>query len=136
MKEFRLHFDGSILDENRELLPSYSGVYLVYRGILNSDRKSLHCSEILYIGQAVDIRRRHQNHENRSLFLSKLNPNEVLFYSYAPVESEDLNRVEAALIYKQNPILNTNNKATFPYPATHIISDGQCALLNRDFTVE
>lgn len=135
MKEFNLNFDGSILDENREHLPSHSGIYLVYRGTLNSERTRLHCKEIIYIGQSTDIRRCNKNHESRSRFLERLEDNEVLFYSYAPINSDDLKRVEAALVYKQKPLLNDQLKDNFLYPPTHIISSGACALLEKDFIV-
>lgn len=136
MKEFSLDFDGSILDENSEYLPSYRGVYLVYRGNLILNGTKLKCSEIIYIGQAENIRNRLQNHEKKNLFFSRLENGESLFYSYAHVNASDLNRIEAALIYKHKPVLNEEYKNNFPYLKTHLISFGECALLNKDFTIE
>ena len=79
MKTYKLTFDGSWSDSIRDELPEYSGVYLVYRGTL--DRGHFLCSEIIYIGQAENIRERHKNHEKRDLFLAKRRANEVIFYS-------------------------------------------------------
>jgi len=134
MKTFNLHFDGSWSDSIREELPEYSGVYLVYRG--NLDRGSFLCREIIYIGQAENIRSRHKKHEKKELFLAKLCPGEVLFYSCAPVAKADLDRVENALVFEMHPKLNDKLTETFPYETTTVVSEGQCALLKKQFTVE
>ena len=134
MKTFNLHFDGSWSDSIREELPEYSGVYLVYRG--NLDRGSFLCREILYIGQAENIRSRHMKHEKREKFLAELRPGEVLFYSCAPVAKADLDRVENALVFEMHPKLNDKLTETFPYETTTVVSDGQCSLLKKHFSVE
>ena len=134
MKTFNLHFDGSWSDNIREELPEYSGVYLVYRG--NLDRGSFLCREILYIGQAENIRSRHTKHEKRDLFIAELRPSEVLFYSCAPVAKADLDRVENALVFEMHPKLNDKLTETFPYETTTVVTDGQCSLLKKLFTVE
>lgn len=136
MRTFKLHFEGSILDENRSSLPTYSGVYLVYCGTLSADRKQVSCRTIIYIGQAEDIRRRHSDHERRKDFLEQLLQGEVLFYSYAKVEPALLNRIENALIFHQQPPLNNSGKESYLYPDTEIDSDGQCALLDKQIIVE
>ena len=136
MKTYRLNFEGSILDNQRLNLPTYSGIYLVYRGYLAENRTKVHCNEIIYIGQAIDIKKRLLDHEKRSLFLHHLQENEVLFYSYAKVAEEDLDRVENALVFKNQPELNDKLKDAFLYPQTQIISTGQCALVPPDFTVD
>ena len=134
MKTYNLKFDGSLADDQRGFLPEYSGIYLVYRGL--RDQKGFLCREILYIGQAENIKARHENHEKHDMFIAELRPKEVIFYSYAPVEKSDLNRVENALVFEMHPKLNDKLTETFPYEKTTIISDGQCALLNKNFTVE
>lgn len=135
MRSFRLNFEGSLLDKDRKNLPTYPGIYLVYRGFLMKEINALHCTEIIYIGQAEDIRRRHSAHEKRSAFINTLQKNEVLFYSYAKADLADLDRIENALVYFHKPILNDNGKNTFLYPATEVISEGQCALLERDIII-
>lgn len=131
MKTFNLHFDGSILDENRMNLPTYSGIYLVYRGVLSADSTRLNCHDIVYIGQSDNIRRRIITHDKRTEFLQTLLAGEVLFYSYAKCDEESLNRIENALIFRMQPKLNEQGKESFLYPSTTVISDGQCALLNK-----
>lgn len=134
MKTYNLHFDGSWSDGIRDELPEYSGIYLVYRGTL--DRGQFLCREIIYIGQAENIRERHKNHEKRDQFLAKRRMNEVIFYSCAQVAIPELNRVENALVYETRPVLNDKLTESFPYPETIIESEGQCALLNKRFTLE
>lgn len=125
-----------MLDENRSSLPTYSGIYLVYRGVLTPDGKRLRCNDILYIGRADDIRRQLSIHSKRAEFLKRVEDGEVLFYSYAKADKDELARIENALIFEHKPILNDSGKDSFLYPSTEIISDGQCARLNRDIIID
>ena len=134
MKTYYLNFEGSWSDRIKHELPDYSGVYLVYRGVL--ERGIYTCHEILYIGQADNIRKRHANHEKLNAFLRELQPNEELFYSCAHVAKNDLDRVENVLVFDTQPRLNDKLKETFPYPMTMIVSEGQCALLHKRIIVE
>lgn len=136
MKTYYLHFEGSILDEYRSNLPTYAGIYLVYRGVLSSDRNMVICNEIIYIGKSDDIRRRLSSHNKRTEFIQKLETGEILFYSYAKAELADLDRIENALIYHTKPSLNDQSKDAFLYPSTEILSDGQCARLDRHIIIE
>lgn len=136
MKKYKLHFQGSISDEHRSLLPNICGVYLVYRGVWSEKDKLFYCHEIIYIGKADDIHQRHVSHERRSDFISACGSGEIVFYSYAVVPASDLDRVEAALIYHTQPTLNNYGKESFSYNPTHIVSDGACALLDSDIFIE
>ena len=136
MKEYNLHFQGSISDGQRSYLPNRCGVYLVYRGVWSAKDKLFYCHEIIYIGKADNIRQRHISHERRTDFLATCRAGEIVFYSYAEVPVSDVERVEAALIYHTQPILNDYGKDSFSYASTHILSDGACALLDSDIVVE
>lgn len=133
---YYLHFKGSLSDNSRAFLPTYSGVYLVYRGIWSEKDKLFYCHEIIYIGKADNIRQRHFSHERRNDFFAVCRPGEIIFYSYAEVSMNALDRVEAALIYHTKPVLNNNRKDEFPFEQTHVISDGACALLDSDIVAE
>ncbi len=133
---YNLQFQGSLSDDRRAFLPTYSGVYLVYRGIWSEKDKLFYCHEIIYIGKADNIRQRHVSHERRNDFLAACKPGEIIFYSYAKVSTNDLDRVESALIYHTKPVLNNNEKDDFSYEKTHVISDGACALLDSDIVAE
>ena len=133
---FNLHFGGSISDANRGDLPSYCGIYLVYRGVYNKEKNNFACRVIIYIGQADNINDRHKNHEKRAAFLAKCGKDEIIFYSYVKVDKYYLDRVENALVFKMCPSLNDKLTQTFPYDETTIVSDGACALLNKNFTLQ
>lgn len=136
IEEIKLHFQGSLSDEDRNRMPDYCGVYLVYRGIWSEKDKLFYCHEILYIGQANNINQRHISHERRGDFLSSCRAGEIVFYSYAKVPASHLNRVESALLYHTKPVLNDYGIDSYPYDPIHILSDGACALLDADIVVE
>lgn len=133
---FNLRFEGSISDYQRQSMPTYGGVYLVYRGIWSEKDRLFFCREIMYIGQAENIRNRHENHEYRQLFWSQCRPGEIVFYSFAEVPERARSIVEAALIYHTKPRLNTQGKDCYPFPSTHVLSSGACALLDPDIFVQ
>lgn len=136
MRTYNLKFEGSYLDQDRFFMPDYSGVYLVYRGVPTNDGNSLICKELMYIGQASDIRSRIENHDRREDFIQRAENGESVFYSCAKCNPTDLDRIENALIYRMQPPLNNNGILKFPYPDTQIVSTGECALLDKDFTIE
>lgn len=133
---YKLHFDGSIADSFRQQLPRYSGIYLVYRGRFNAKDNLFYCGEILYIGQAINIRERIVNHERRLDFSATLGKNEVIFYSYAPLDISALDIVEGALIYIMKPRLNHIGKDSYIHHPIRVMSDGACALLDTDFQIQ
>lgn len=63
MKEYKLNFEGYWRNINKGGLPSYSGIYFVYRCIYNAQSNSVELVDIIYIGQADNIHDRHNNHE-------------------------------------------------------------------------
>lgn len=132
---YNLHFEGSLSDTLKQRLPVYSGIYLVYRGKFDAKDKLFYCKEILYIGQAVNIRDRVANHERRNDFYAQLRKDESIFYSYAQVDSSILNKIENALIYTMKPCLNSMGKDSYQYSAIHVVSDGACALLASDIEI-
>ena len=88
---------------NTSSLPSLSGVYCVYRGKFDVSSDSVTLYELIYIGQAADIRQRHMNHESLAEWKRSLKPGEQLWYSYAEVALASLDRCEAALIFLNQP---------------------------------
>lgn len=133
---YKLHFDGSLADSYRQQLPQYSGIYLVYRGRFDAKENLFYCWEILYIGQATNIRERIVNHDRRSDFLASRGKDEVIFYSYAHLDASALNMVEGALIYVMKPRLNIIGRDSYAYQPIHVLSDGACALLDTDFKIQ
>ena len=93
--------------------------------------------EILYIGQADNLNKRHEKHEKEDEFLNECKGNEVLCYAVAEVKKENLNIVENALIFAQKPRLNDVYKDKFNYESSEFHLEGRCALMKySDFSIE
>ena len=121
--EFSIDIQGYYRDASRESFPNSPGVYFVYRGYLVPHLKTVTLKELLYIGESGDICTRLSNHERRNDFLSSLQPDEELFYSFAitsNLSDKNRQRVEAALIYELCPPLNTSSTESFGYGLTII----------------
>lgn len=128
MKQIVLNFEGYWRDCNKGGLPSFSGIYMVYRCQYDAQNDTVFLLEIIYIGQAENIHERHINHEKHELFKSKLQVGEELCYSCANVEN-DINLVENALVFVQKPMLNDQGKEHYNYGKAHIIANGACRCL-------
>lgn len=126
MKEYRLNFEGYWRDCNRNGLPSYDGIYIVYKCIYNEQTDTVTLLDIIYIGQAENIHDRHIKHEKYSNFLSQLTEGQELCYACAPVET-DTDLIENALIFAQKPVLNIEGRSAYNHPKAHIQLSGQCA---------
>lgn len=125
MKNYILNFDGYWRECNKRDLPTYSGIYLVYRSRYNPQNDTVSLVEIIYIGQTDNIHDRLINHEKKELFLSQLREHEELCYSCAEVV-EDIDLVENALIFAQKPILNDLGKDNYNYSRAHFLLNGSC----------
>ena len=136
MKLYNILFNGYIRDENKEYLPSFGGIYMVYRCVLNRETKRISLKELIYIGRAVNINNRISNHERRDDFLSSLSEGEELCYSYSSVAPIDIDIIENALIYMQKPRLNDELKNEFNYSEAEFHIEGRCGLLEKtDFEI-
>jgi excinuclease UvrABC nuclease subunit len=137
MEEYNLSFKGYWRDDRRSELPDFSGIYLVYKCVYNHEAKTVKLLDLMYIGQAENIRNRNEEHEKRGVFLQECKDNETLCYSAAEVERDNLNIVENALIFAQQPKLNKNYKDKFNYdmPAEFHL-EGKCRFMKHlDFTI-
>jgi len=134
---YELVFDGYWREPNKNGIPSKSGIYCVYECTHNVTEQTVTLHQLLYIGQSVDANREVATHKKLEDWKKHVRDGKQLCYSFSPVPSEDLSRIEAALIFKHKPIENTNYKENFPFDRTTIISSGGgAALLNTHFTVE
>lgn len=130
MKEIQLNFEGYWRECNKGGLPSYSGIYLVYRCVYNDKVNRVTLMDIIYIGKSDNIHDRHIKHEKLPLFEAQLQAGEQLCYSCAKVDMQDLEWVENALIFAQKPILNDKGKEHYDAMPAHIQLDGCCACMN------
>lgn len=136
MKKYNLTFKGYWRDCNRLSLPEISGIYLVYKCVYNEAMNAVRLLELMYIGQALDIRDCNKEHEKRNEFLKKCKKGETLCYSVAEVEKESLNIVENALIFAQQPKLNDACQTKFNYEPAEFHLEGKCKFMEHlDFTI-
>ena len=104
----------------------------------NTTSRMLEQLNLIYIGESENIYDRHKDnkHEHYKDFCKALSAGETLCYSYALVSDDgDRMQCEAALIYKMQPPINTQNKDGFLYEKTHIITSGCNSGLSKDFIV-
>lgn len=136
MNEYKLNFEGYWRECNKGGLPSYTGVYVVYRAVYNEVTNRVVLNDIIYIGQADNIHDRHQHHEKYDAFCKSLKAGEELCYSCAKVDGRSLDVVENALIFAQKPEINTSGKESFLHQPSHLMLDGQCACMKyTDFNI-
>ena len=120
-------------------LPSEAGIYCIYRAEL-CDKKSVNLFELLYIGEAEDIKRRFSHHEHRDDWDKRLYLGEFLVYSFTPIDEEyNRKRAEAAMIYahkrKYHRLINTSGTDSFNYGCLTIRTEGSNGLLYKQFTI-
>lgn len=125
MKDYILNFDGYWRECNKNGLPTYPGIYLVYRSRYNPQNDTVSLVEIIYIGKTDNIHDRLIKHEKYDLFVSQLREHEELCYSCAGVV-EDIELVENALIFVQKPVLNDQGKDSYNYSRAHFVLEGSC----------
>jgi hypothetical protein len=132
-----LDFDGYWREEiKNEIDLTSSGIYCVYRGIHDSFDNTVSLKELIYIGESQNVKERIQNHEKIEDWKELLEPEEVIFYSCAPIDSASRIRVEAAMIYEHKPIVNDEYKSNFPFPPTKIVTKNKNGFLFENFIVE
>lgn len=136
IKSYSLIFNGYWREIDKSAVPSKSGIYLVYRCVYNKQSNTVGLKEIIYIGQAENVKERLDNHDRLPDFNAQLQRGEELCYSVADVSKNDLDVVENALIFAQKPILNNQLKDSFNHGAVTVKVDGRCACMKyTDFKI-
>lgn len=134
-KTYNQVFDGYWRYVNRGNMPEKSGIYCVYAGTYNQDAKTVSLNRLLYIGQASNIHDRLQDHECYPKWNAKLKNNEIIIFSCTLLGESDLDRFEAAMIYKHKPPVNDLCVNYFRHDTTNVNLSGKIALLVPKFTV-
>lgn len=135
IKTYQQEFKGYWRYKNRGGVPKTSGVYGVYKGTYNSSNDKVSLERLLYIGQAKNMNERLENHEKLSAWKKYLKSGEEIIFSCTELETSDLDRFEAAMIYEHKPPVNEEYVNNFPYDSTTIYTLGMNALLKERFTV-
>jgi len=134
-KTFDIEFNGYWIEVDKGGVPKKSGVYCVYECRYNEKEERISIKKLLYIGEAEEVNDRISNHEKLKEWNKYVENGNTLCYSFSPVDTSDRERVEAALIYKHKPLVNTEYKDSFPYDTTHIKTEGKNKFLEKSFTV-
>lgn len=134
-QHYRLNFEGYWRESKIQSIPDYSGIYCVYASTFNQKANSVSLRKLLYIGESEKVATRIKNHEKWSAWRKQLQYGEQICFSYAPIITGRV-RVEAAMIYKHKPPVNTEYVNQFPFDRTTISTAGANALLASYFTVE
>ena len=136
IRAYSLKFNGYWREDNKNGVPSKTGIYLVYRCVYDKTSNTVGLKDIIYIGQAENAHDCIANHDRLDDFKKQLQQGEELCYSFAEVLPSDLDIVENALIFAQKPILNDKLKYTFNYGAVTVKVDGHCACMKyTDFKI-
>jgi len=134
-KTIGITFEGYWRDEHEESLPSLSGLYCVYKCLDHASTQEVLLEDLIYIGHSADVRDAVARHELRSKWTESLRGAEELCYSYGHLAGEDLERCQAAMVFRHRPSCNFQYLDSFPFPDTTLSLDGRIALLHHHFTV-
>jgi len=139
VKTYNLDFAGYWRDKKKIGLPHVPGIYCVYKGNLQED-KTVALDKIVYIGEAEDINKRHneKEHEHYKDFVRVCGGADHVWYSAAEVlgGEKERKRVENALIFRIQTEINDKGKDSFCYPETTMNSKGKHRYIPETFTVE
>lgn len=133
-KSYSLVYDGYWREQHVGSIPAKSGVYTVYACAHNIAARTVSLQNLIYIGEAGNVRDRIKGHEKWPDWRRHLLIGQQLCFNFAPI-SIDRERVEAALIHHHKPPENSEYVNYFPYPQTTVQTSGRNTLLSGFFTV-
>lgn len=135
-KTYNLDFKGYRLEGSEATLEEASGIYCVYACRYNKERDTVSLRDALYIGKAENIRTRMMAHKQANDFKEHLDDGEILCYSRASLDKDDLVRCESAMIYHHDFVGNKQATKAFHHDKTHVTTRGRNYALASDFIVE
>ena len=127
---------GYYLDVDKDIVPNHSGVYFVYECTYNKEKDAVSIHKLIYIGESDEVRDRIADHEKYEKWKKHVRPGNTLCYSTGQVAASDRERIEAAYIFKHQPPVNTEHKASFDFDETTVNSSEKTALLTTLFTLQ
>jgi len=126
---YDIDFKGYWRDEMVSTMPTYSGIYFVYRCTYNSDQDVVSLKELIYVGQADNLKKRICDHRSHERFQKQLLAGETLCYSCAKVDKEDIAIVHRALLLMQQPVLNRLTASDIKFGRAEFHLTGRCELV-------
>lgn len=136
MKNIKLTFKGYWRAEKSEFIPEKAGVYLVYKCTYYPSSDTVSLSDLIYIGKSNNVNRRVQEHLQANDLIESIQSGETLCFSFAEVPEGELELVENALIFAQQPKYNHKGKESYLYEDAGFSIEGRCSLLRyTSFTI-
>lgn len=132
---FNQNFEGFWIESNKSGIPNKSGIYCVYECTLNVKENTVIIHKLIYIGESGNVNYRVANHKKLEIWKKHVRKGNELCYSFSKVDDSYRERVEAAFIYRHQPIENTEYKHNFPFEKTIVESNGEIELLDSYFVV-
>jgi len=130
-----VHINGYWREEDTSIILTHPGVFFVYESKYNPDENTVDLLNLIYIGEAQNIRERIRTHEKFSLWKNFIKPDNELCFATGNVEEYFRERAKTAYIFGNNPIANNGRFTQFPFDTTTLISTGKTALLKPTLTI-
>jgi hypothetical protein len=132
MKNYNKTFQGYYRYEKRNAIPADQGVYAVMSCKYQEKSKSVMLTKLLYIGQATDLNQRLNNHDHLNCWKKHLKPGEEICFNFTLIDdSDDLDRIEATLIYVNMPPCNEQGLENFNYLPTTVTCQGRYEMIQK-----
>lgn len=144
-----LKFYGFRLPEGVDVIPKVHGIYAAFAGVIYENNKC-GINRLIYIGKAdagdtvqsrIDdhINDRDESDSGKQSYWERqyCEKDEVILYAYAEYDEDDLEDVEKALIFKNQPLANIYHKDRYngnTYPL-RVICTGSIGTLKREILI-
>lgn len=127
---YRKNFQGYYPDSMVDSLPQESGVYMIYRCVVDRIKRTVDLIELFYIGKATNLHQEVKYHKRRKEFLAQAEEGEEICYSFTLVNLQQYDIIENGLIYMQKPRLNNNLTDSYDHQDAEFHFSGKCDLLD------
>ena len=134
-QKYLIDFDGYWREPYKDGIPGRSGIYCVYSCTFNKLSRKVSLKYLIYIGESENVRARIANHEKQRDWEKHLGQGEELCYSFSGVSRASRERCEAAMIFINKPLENTEYLESFPFDQTSMTLSGTTALLCQSFDI-
>ncbi len=130
-----VHINGYWREEYLPEILTHPGIFFVYEANHNPEENTVDLLNLIYIGEAINIRERIKTHEKTHAWKSFIKKPNELFFASGIVDHHLLVRAKTAYIFGNNPIGNNGHIFHFPFDSTTLISTGKTAFLKPTITI-
>ena len=131
-----VHINGYWRESDISNILTHSGIFFVYESKYNPDENTVDLLNLIYIGEAMNIRERIRTHDKYLIWKNIISPGNELCFATGSVEDYFRERVKIAYVFGNNPAANNGHISQFPFDNTTLISTGKTALLKPTLTVK